>query len=204
MIQAIPSWYRPYLHLAVPSFFGLGIMAVSLMFLSDLVAWELLVIPLTYIFSNLVEWFTHRNMMHRRTPQAAILYDRHVPQHHRVYVTEDMAMREPIEFRLVLIPAYGILLIFLATLPLTTAFYFLIGKNVAALFVFTTMGYVVGYEWLHLSYHLPATHPVSKNGLIKKLRTHHAVHHDPRLMQQWNLNVTVPLWDWILGTNYKK
>ena len=26
------------------------------------------------------------------------------------------------------------------------------------------------------------------------------MHHDPKLMQRWNMNVTVPLWDWVRGT----
>ncbi len=36
--------------------------------------------------------------------------------------------------------------------------------------------------------------------IIRALRTHHARHHDPRLMQRWNFNVTVPLFDAVMGT----
>jgi sterol desaturase/sphingolipid hydroxylase (fatty acid hydroxylase superfamily) len=32
------------------------------------------------------------------------------------------------------------------------------------------------------------------------LREQHRRHHHPRLMQRWNFNVTVPLWDWVRGT----
>ena len=64
----------------------------------------------------------------------------------------------------------------------------------------TAIGYAVSYEWLHLSYHLPHDHPVGRSRLIRALRRHHAIHHDPRLMQRWNLNVTVPLWDVVMGT----
>jgi sterol desaturase/sphingolipid hydroxylase (fatty acid hydroxylase superfamily) len=35
---------------------------------------------------------------------------------------------------------------------------------------------------------------------VRILRRHHAIHHDPRLMQRYNFNVTVPLWDWVRGT----
>jgi len=58
----------------------------------------------------------------------------------------------------------------------------------------------VSYEWLHLSYHLPHDHLVGRSRIIRALRRHHTIHHDPRLMQRWNLNVTVPLWDVVMRT----
>ena len=58
----------------------------------------------------------------------------------------------------------------------------------------------VSYEWLHFSYHLPHEHPVARNPIIRRLARHHAVHHDPRIMQRWNMNVTVPLMDHMMGT----
>jgi sterol desaturase/sphingolipid hydroxylase (fatty acid hydroxylase superfamily) len=38
---------------------------------------------------------------------------------------------------------------------------------------------------------------------VRALRRHHAVHHDPELMQRWNFNVTVPLWDLVRGTIHR-
>ncbi|HUE39224.1 MAG TPA: hypothetical protein VMR29_06945, partial [Candidatus Binatia bacterium] len=56
------------------------------------------------------------------------------------------------------------------------------------------------YELSHLSYHLPPTSFVGRRWLVRVLRQHHARHHDPRLMQRWNFNVTIPFWDWVQGT----
>jgi hypothetical protein len=114
-----------------------------------------------------------------------------------------MAMRSRQEYRLVLIPAYGIMLIFLATLVPTAAVWLAGLREVALLFTATTMGYVLSYEWLHLAYHLPKDHPISRFRVIGWLRHHHAVHHDPKLMQKWNFNVTVPFWDWVRGTTVR-
>jgi fatty acid hydroxylase family protein len=114
-----------------------------------------------------------------------------------------MAMRATREFRLVLIPFYGILAIFVTALPMTAALWFLVSHNVALLWVASVMGYVLAYEWLHLAYHLPASNPIGRSGLIRWLRSHHAMHHTPQLMQCWNFNVTVPLADWLLGTIYR-
>ena len=62
------------------------------------------------------------------------------------------------------------------------------------------MGYVVSYEWLHLSYHLPQDSFIGRRSIIRLLRQTHALHHDPRLMQRYNFNVTLPLWDLVRGT----
>ena len=78
------------------------------------------------------------------------------------FVYDDMAMRSRDEFRLVLIPFYGILAIFLTTSPVTVALWAWASPNVALLWVATTMGYVVAYEWLHLSYHVPADSPFTR------------------------------------------
>jgi len=112
-----------------------------------------------------------------------------------------MAIRDRREFALVLLPWFGIVAIFAMTAPVTVALWFF-ERNLACLFVATTMFYVLSYEWLHLSYHLPPSHPVGRLGLVQRLRRHHATHHHPPLMQKWNFNVTVPLWDWVRGTTY--
>jgi len=54
---------------------------------------------------------------------------------------------------------------------------------------------MVGYELSHLSYHLPETTWIGRRRVIRWLREHHARHHDPRLMQKWNFNVTIPVFD---------
>lgn len=200
LVDGIPGWYRPLLHLAVPSAFGLAIIAACAWLVEGLAWWELSTIAVTFVVSNVNEWRAHKYLLHRRSRLAPVLYDRHTPEHHMVYVTHDMAMKSRREFRLVLIPAYGILLIFVSTLLPATVLWLAGLPNVASLFVATAMIYVLSYEWLHLSYHLPPESFVGRRRLVARLRRHHAVHHDPRLMQRYNFNVTVPLWDWVRGT----
>jgi hypothetical protein len=200
VLARAPSWYNPWVHLAVPSCFGLGIIAVAISLLRDFHGWELLTVPVVYVLTNVNEWYIHRDLLHRRNPLARVLYDRHTPEHHMIYVTDDMAMRDRKEFRLVLIPAYGLFMIFVTLLPITATLWWLLGRNVALLYTATAMGYSVSYEWLHLSYHLPRDSWIGSWGLVRRLRRFHAIHHDPRLMQRWNFNVTIPLWDWVKGT----
>jgi hypothetical protein len=200
LVDAIPRWYSPIVHLLLPSLFGLSIMASCIWLLDGLLPLELLTVPATYLLANMGEWRTHRHLLHRRSRVAPVLYDRHTPEHHMVYVSHDMAMHDRREFRLVLIPAYGIVLLFFGILIPATAMWLAGFRNVALLFVATEMGFILSYEWLHLSYHLPADSFIGSLGIVRRLRRHHAVHHDPRLMQRWNFNVTVPLWDWVKGT----
>jgi sterol desaturase/sphingolipid hydroxylase (fatty acid hydroxylase superfamily) len=200
LLGEIPSWYRPSLHLAVPTLFGVAVLTGCFLLLRDLRWWDLLAVPITLVIANINEWRAHKYLLHKRSRLAPVLYDRHTPQHHMIYLTDDMAMRDRREYRLVLIPAYGVMLIFVSTLLPAAALWYFGLRNVACLFVATSVGYTLSYEWLHLSYHLPADSAIGRLRLIRVLRHHHAVHHDPTLMQRWNFNVTLPLWDWVMGT----
>jgi hypothetical protein len=191
-------------HLACPSLIGLGSIVAACVWIRDLRAWQLLTVPVVFLLSNMTEWRAHRDLLHRRTWPLQVLYDRHTPEHHRIFVTDDMAMRSVREFRLVLIPAYGLLAMLVGALPLAALLAFgFHQRNLAALFMATAMGYAVSYEWLHLAYHLPTTNPIARLGFVARLRRHHAIHHDPALMQRWNFNVTFPVWDWIRGTIHR-
>jgi hypothetical protein len=203
VLERTPSWYSPWLHLAFPSLFGLSFIALAASRLHDVRWYEWVFVPVALALINVNEWHIHRNILHRRTWPLEALFWRHTPEHHVIFVRDDMAMHSAREFRLVLIPSYGIVAIFATTLPITAALWFLVSHNVAALFVACSMGYVVSYEWLHLAYHLPASNPISRNRVITWLRQQHAVHHTPELMQRWNFNVTIPFGDWLLGTTYR-
>jgi len=202
LVARIPRWYRPWAHLAFPSIVGLGMIALAISLLDHPKPLELLFVPFILVLTNFHEWRIHRDMLHRRFWPLEVLFWRHTPEHHVIFVRDDMAMRSWREFRLVLIPAYGIVAIFFTTLPITAGLW-MVSRNLAVLFVASTMGYVVAYEWLHLSYHLPADHWIGGSPLIAWLRRHHAMHHTPELMQRWNFNVTIPLADWVLGTTYR-
>jgi hypothetical protein len=202
LVAQIPRWYSPWGHLAFPSLVGVGSIAASIALLRDVTWLQLAFVPLVLALLNVNEWHIHRNILHRRSWPLQVLFWRHTPEHHVIFVRDDMTMRSRQEFRLVLIPFYGILAIFLTALPITIGLA-LWSPNLACLWVASTMGYTVAYEWLHLAYHLPADSAVGRSPLIRRLRHHHAVHHTPELMQRWNFNVTIPFADWLLGTTWR-
>jgi len=201
MRAQISPRYSPVLHVAVPALVGLGLIAFAIANLHAVKWWEWLLVPIVYVLSNAVEHRAHKHALHRRTPGLTVLYDRHTPMHHRVFIAKDMSVRDRREWALVLLPWFGIVAIAVLTAPITLALWFT-ERNLACLFVVTTMGYVLSYEWLHLAYHLPPDGFIGRRALVRALRRHHATHHHPPLMQKWNFNVTVPLWDWVRHTTY--
>lgn len=197
---AIPAGYSPWLHLAGTTGVGLVALAASLWGLSSPRPIELLTIPITFLVSNLFEWRAHKDLLHRRQKFAAVLYDRHTPEHHMVFGYDDMAVRDWRELKLVLMPAFGVAAVVATMVPLSLLLGRLLGANVGWLFLMTSALYVVGYELSHLSYHLPENSFIGRLWLVRVLREQHRRHHHPRLMQKWNFNVTIPIGDWLHRT----
>lgn len=209
VLAKIPASYSPAFHLVFPSVIGIALAAFGIWLVHAPTWLELLIVPFLYVVSNATEWRMHKHVLHQRTRVLdrigmSILYERHTPIHHRLFRADDMSIRSSREFAMVLIPPYGILLVALAVAPIAALLFFLGHPNLGGLFLATTMLYTVSYEWLHLSYHLPPETFVGRMWLVRVLKRHHATHHDPHLMQKWNFNVTVPLWDLVRGTVYRE
>lgn len=201
-LAEIPWWYSPYAHLGATTGIGLGVLVLSAVKLWAVpMRWtDWLVMPFVILMSNFYEWLVHKRVLHKRLKPFEIIYDKHTPMHHMIYVEEDMALHDAREFRLILIPAMGVLGIVLAAAPVAFGLAYLWSTAAGWLFLLTASLFMVSYELLHLSYHAPADSFIGRRKVIGWLRAHHARHHDPRLMQRFNFNVTVPLFDWIMGT----
>jgi hypothetical protein len=200
LLGRIPRWYVPAVHLAFPAVAGIAIAALALARIENLRAWQLAFVPVFLVAGNAIEWHAHRGLLHRRTRFLEILYVHHTPMHHALYVSDAMELRSARELRFILLPAYGLLSILLASSPVALVLLWIGQPNLAALWVACAVFYILTYEWLHLAYHLPETSAIGRLPIVQRLRRHHQRHHAPHLMQRWNFNVTVPLWDWVRGT----
>ncbi|MBK7402805.1 MAG: fatty acid hydroxylase [Myxococcales bacterium] len=194
---SIPANYNPWLHLAATTGIGVATLVVGLVMIHAPTWRELLTIPLVFVFANAFEWRAHKDLLHHRRPPLHELYDRHTPEHHMVFGYDDMAIREPRELHRVLIPWIGVLGIVVAVAPLAWALGHFWSPNRGWLFLVCSAVYMVGYELSHTSYHLAPDSFVGRLALVRFLREHHRRHHHPRLMQRWNFNVTIPLFDWL-------
>lgn len=161
---------------------------------------ELITVLMIVVIANLVEWIAHKELLHKRRRFWEILYDQHTPIHHRVYREDSMAVESRREWIFVLMPTRGVVGIAILGIPMALAVLQVFGADVCWTVLATIALYATSYEVLHLCYHLSEDHPIAGMRLVKKLKRHHARHHNLKLMQNWNFNVTLPLWDWILGT----
>lgn len=199
-VSEIPRFYSPYLHLAATTGVGVATLVVALLSLRHVRLIEILVIPATLLLSNGVEWRAHKGVLHRRIWPIGILFDRHTPIHHKIYQYDSMAMRSNMEFREVLIPAAGVAAVVALSAPIAYAVARLLTPNCGWLALATAGIYMLTYELSHLSYHMPEDSFVGRWRLVRVLREHHRRHHHPALMQKWNFNVTIPIFDWFHGT----
>jgi hypothetical protein len=202
LLRRVPRWYVPAVHLVAPAIAGVALAALALSAVHDLRPWQLAFVPVFWIAGNAIEWHAHRGLLHRRTRFLEVLYEHHTPMHHKLFVADAMAIHSARELRFVLLPAYGLFAILIASSPVALVFVWLRQPNLAALWIATGIFYVLTYEWLHLAYHLPEASFVGRLPVVRRLRRHHQLHHSPHLMQRWNFNVTVPLWDHLRGTAF--
>jgi hypothetical protein len=200
--QHIGPRYRGWAHFAFTSAGALSVIATGIALLRDVHAVELLTVPVTFLFANLVEYLGHRGPMHHRRPGLRLIHQRHTLQHHRFYTRDAMLCESTRDFQMILFPPV-LLLFFLGgvALPVSLLLYWLSTANVALLFAATAVGYFLTYEVLHLSYHLGDRSWLGRLPFVGRLRRHHTVHHDPALMAACNFNITFPICDRVFGTS---
>ncbi|HEY6098358.1 MAG TPA: sterol desaturase family protein [Anaeromyxobacter sp.] len=199
----MPPRYSPVAQLAAITLGSLAVIWVSLRLASPPSARDLAGVAVFLVLGNALEWHLHRDLLHRRTRPLQILYVRHTPQHHALYVPDDLAIHGPRELRFVLLPAYAVFLLLAVAAPIPIALAWIGERNLALFFVATAAAYLLAYEWLHLVWHLPAESAVGRLAVVRRLRRHHALHHTPQLKSRWNFNVTFPLWDLVRGTYWR-
>ena len=202
--RRIPRRYHGVAHFLFTSSVSLAIVIWCAAAVRAPRGWELLTVPLTFLFANFVEYRAHRGVMHHRTPPFSLVFERHTPSHHGFYTHDAMAAESPRDYYMVLFPPILIVFFFgLFALPVGLTLAWLTTANVARLFVATAVGYFLTYEWLHFAYHQPADGFIGRRWLVRRLRAHHTAHHDHALMQKHNFNITFPICDALFGTTFR-
>ncbi len=199
--EHIPRGYRGWLHLLFTFGIGGAALLACLLELQAVRPLEWLAIPVAFLYANLAEYWGHRGPMHHLTRGLGAIYERHTRQHHRFFTDDSMPVDELRDLRAVLFPP--VLMTFFITafaLPAWLLLAAIASPNVAWLFVATSLGYFLNYEFLHLAYHLPPGHPLARLPLIGRLKQLHQIHHDPRQMAHVNFNITYPIGDVLFGT----
>jgi hypothetical protein len=196
--------YSGWAHFAFTTLVSLAIIVAALAGVRAPTAAELATVPLAFLFSNLGEYLGHKGPMHHRRPGFGFVFKRHTLQHHQFFTDEAMSYESARDFKMVLFPWYMVLFFFgLMALPVGLLAWLVTNANVGRLFVATTVGYFLTYEWLHFAYHLPPDTRIGKLALVGVLRRHHQAHHTPARMTTHNFNVTFPICDALFGTLWR-
>ena len=140
-------------------------------------AWLLL--PAFWVFANFFEWTVHRFPMHRPL-HPRIMYRNHAQLHHLAFADGQMAIQNPCELWLIMMPWYTIVMLLVAASPVAIVAALLGGLPLAGVFYVGALSYFVFYETLHALYHLPAPTlarlGLGSHGLFARMQAHHAQH----------------------------
>lgn len=196
----IPAAYRGELHVSLTAACVLGSVLFCSLQLRRLAALELLTVPIMFVLGSFFVWALHRYVLHRPVPGLRRVYVIHTLQHHRFYTHERNEPEGPRDYYITLFPvAFGPSLVVVAYL-LGRVVGSAITENVGLLVTIMTLVYYGLYELVHLASHLPEHSRVLRVPGLRRLREHHRLHHDPRLMSRYNFNVVLPLADALFGT----
>ncbi|MBP5120424.1 SRPBCC family protein [Pseudomonas protegens] len=197
---AVSPRYNPWLHGGFVLAYGLLCIGLLCSTLSQVQHLEWLAVPVALLFFNLCIYVVHRWLGHHKQRFARMFYARHTGDHHSFFAPGLMAYEGYRDWRVILFPAWLIVVhSLLFALPLW-ALLRLWNGNVAALFASCTLLGYLAYEVFHACEHLPANHPLARLPWVRQMRRLHELHHRRELMQERNFNIVLPLMDWLFGT----
>ncbi len=154
-------------------------------------------LPAGLIYASFAEWFIHRMLMHRPVFRFSHFFHGHAKVHHGKYQADPTytvgdrprseltlawwAMPFPVLFH---VPFLIILAVWL-TAPVAVG-----------LFIAFAL-YQASYEYLHYCFHVPRNRWVERASAFNWLNAHHFQHH---MKHATNLNIVLPIADYLLGT----
>ncbi len=199
----IAGWYDGYIHVVVIYAMGASAYYIYLRHVQNVVWWEWLTIPVTLLFCNTFEWFVHKYVMHRPINIRGLraIYERHTLNHHQFFTDEEMRFRDHKDWRVTFFPPYALVVFILMSIPAGLFLGLAITSNVGWLFMCSTTGMYLVYEFMHFCCHVDENWFVRNVPFVNTIRRHHTAHHNARLMMEVNMNLTFPVADWMFGTS---
>ena len=201
---AIHPRYNPWLHGAFVLLFGVLAIGAFWSSVHQVRPLEWLTVPLTLLFFNFGVYMVHRHLGHHKKRFARMFYARHAGDHHSFFTPGHMTYDGARDWRVILFPAW---LIVLHTLAITLPLWWLfaqVNSNVAGLFGGCMVFGYLTYEVFHACEHLPPQNPLTRLPWIRQMRRLHELHHRREHMQERNFNIVFPLMDYLFGTLYRE
>jgi hypothetical protein len=203
----LPDGYSPWRHIALTATIAAGFASLGLALARHARAVDWVLMPVFFVVANFMEWAVHRFPMHHPL-QPRLMYRNHAMLHHIAFTDHNMPVATTRELGLVMMPWYTMIGLFIVASPVMVLAGVLRGPGLAGVFLLGAVLYFLFYETTHALYHLP---DAALNGMLlgrsavfRRMQAHHAHHHVLRRMSAVNFNVTVPLMDWLFGTNERR
>src|SRR5665213_3159459 len=199
----IIGWYDGYFHIVIVYAMGAAAFYIYVEHIHDVTALEWLTVPLTFLFINLFEWAVHKYIMHRPVNIKGLraIYERHTLNHHQFFTDNEMRFRDHKDWRVTVFPPYALVVFILMSIPPAAILGTALSANVGWLFMSTTTGMYLIYEFMHFCCHVDENVFVRHCPFVNTLRRHHTAHHNAKLMMEVNMNLTFPIADWLFGTS---
>ncbi|MHC8509813.1 MAG: sterol desaturase family protein [Rhodospirillales bacterium] len=196
-------WYNGYVNLAYIYVTWLMSLWIFIQCITGPVLWwEWVGLALAFLACMFFEWFVHRYFMHRligKNPAAQILYWGH-NHHHMFFTDQEMGWESHKDWRTMFLPPYAQLAcVTMAVVP-AVVLGFAVSENLAWLFMCSVVTTYVYFESIHMFSHMDNKF-VRVCPVINTIRRAHRPHHIPRHRAHLNLNVTISIFDWLMGTS---
>jgi hypothetical protein len=155
------------------------------------------------IYASFFEWTLHRFVMHRPILGFTYPYRSHGITHHTVFGSgKDYHIMDMDNKHLVTMAWWNGPVLLLINAPVGLLLGWAVGNWWALAPFIGAMGVYYGvYEYFHYCMHVPRTRWFQQTRLFKWVDQHHRLHH---LEPMRNLNVVLPLADWILRTRLNR
>jgi hypothetical protein len=202
--ENIPEHYDGVWHAVQAASIGLVAIVVCICFIrAPLTLLEWLVIPAVIVGWNFVEWSVHKYVLHRprKSKIARALYQRHTHQHHQFFTEEDFTFESSRDLKIVFFPVFALPAVLILSSPFALAAWIIVSLNAALLMLASVAAMYILFEVMHFCAHAPESRLLQHFPLVNTMRRHHAAHHDQKIMMDQNMNFTLPLFDWLMGTS---
>jgi hypothetical protein len=199
----IAGWYNGYIHVVIIYAIGLTAFYIYTQHINNVLWWEWLTIPIVATLCNMFEWFLHMHVMHRPINITGLraIYVRHTLNHHQFFTDREMRFQNEKDWRVTFFPPYAMVVFILMSVPGSLLLGYLFSPNVGWLVMCSTTAVYLTYEFMHFCCHVDENAFVRNCPLVNTIRRHHTAHHNDRLMMEVNMNLSLPISDWLFGTS---
>src|SRR5579883_3469238 len=142
----ISPWYNGLLHVAVIYAIGIAALWYFIPHIHNPGWVEWLVVPVTFLATNLFEWWIHRYVMHRPVKGFMGIYKRHTLAHHQFFTHHEPSFDNTRDFRIVFFPPYALVAFIGLSIPPAAALYALGLPNAGWLLLITNVALYLNYE----------------------------------------------------------